>query len=69
MVRGALREVLLGGVLDVNRNSRRAAKELARQFAAQRKQGRAIVAPPSKRSSKWKGRKRPGPVATVETGV
>lgn len=38
-----------------NRATKRLRKQIAQTFAAERKAGRTITSPPSKRSSKWKG--------------
>jgi len=38
-----------------NRNSKRAAKELSKEFAAERQAAHKIVNPPTKRRSGWKG--------------
>jgi hypothetical protein len=49
-----------------NKATRQLRKQISKSFAAERKAGRTITSPPSKRSSKWKGvpSKRAGSVAS-----
>ena len=44
-----------GEIAMANRNSRRRAKQLAQQIAAEHQAGRRVSAPASRRRSKWKG--------------